>query len=265
MKKKKGVKILVSNDDGVHSKGIHILADCLRTLGEIYIVAPDRERTAAGHSLTLHKPLRIDKIGERIFSLNGTPTDCITLGVNNIIGDKPDLVVSGINKGANLGDDITYSGTVSAAMEGTILGIPSFAISQVGEGDFKFEVAGEFALRLSKLIIKYGLLKNTFLNINVPNLSLGEIRGVKIASLGKRIYDQNTIVEKVDPRGKKYYWIGSNSVKWEERKDTDNIAIEGGMISITPIHLDLTDYSSMIRLKEWEEILNTDIKRRRRR
>lgn len=259
--KKKDVKILVSNDDGVHSKGLHILAGCLRTLGDVYIVAPDRERTAAGHSLTLHKPLRIDRIGERISSLNGTPTDCITLGVNNIMGERPDLIVSGINKGGNLGDDITYSGTVSAAMEGTILGIPSFAISQVGDDDFQFNVAAEFALNLARLIIRHGLSNGTFLNVNVPNLPWEDIRGVRMTSLGKRIYDQNTIIEKVDPRGRKYYWIGSNSVRWEDKKGTDNIAIEEGMISITPIHLDLTDYSSMKRLKEWEEILSLDIKR----
>lgn len=264
MKKNKGIKILVSNDDGVHSKGIHILAEYLRDLGEVYIVAPDRERTAAGHSLTLHKPLRIEAIGERIFSLNGTPTDCINLGVNNIIGEKPDLIVSGINKGANLGDDITYSGTVSAAMEGTILGIPSFAISQVGDSDFQFSVAAEFAIYLAKLIIRDGLPKDTLLNVNVPNLSMSEIKGVRMTLLGKRIYDQNTIIEKIDPRGKKYYWIGSNRVKWEERKDTDNIAIEEDMISVTPIHLDLTDYSSMKRLKEWEGILSMGIKGRKK-
>ena len=264
MKKNKNIKILVSNDDGVHSKGLHILAKHLMSLGDVCMVAPDRERTAAGHSLTLHKPLRIDKIGEKIFSLNGTPTDCITLGVNNIMRGRPDLIVSGINKGGNLGDDITYSGTVSAAMEGTLLGIPSFAISQVADDDFQFDVAAEFALHLARLIIKHGLSKGTFLNVNVPNLPWSGIKGVRLTSLGKRIYDQNMIIEKVDPRGKKYYWIGSNSVKWEERKDTDNIAIEESMISITPIHLDLTDYSSIKKLKEWEGALSKNIKRGRK-
>lgn len=251
--KKPIIKILVSNDDGVHSKGLHILAAALKSLGEVYVVAPDRERNAAGHALTLHKPLRVEQLKERVYSISGTPTDCINLGIR-IMKGKPHLVVAGINKGENLGDDVTYSGTVSAAMEGTLLGIPSFAVSMAGEGDYHFDTAAQFAKRLAAQVLKQGLPKDTLLNVNVPNLPKEKIQGVKLTCLGKRAYE-DVIVEKVDPRGKKYYWIAGNRIIFEGRSNTDFQALQAGKISVTPLKLDLTDYATLDQIKSWESLL----------
>ena len=244
--------ILVSNDDGIHSEGIKALARALKRVGEVFIVAPDRERSAASHSLTLHKPLRVEKIGPNAYAINGTPTDCINLAVNGILKKRPDLVVSGINKGGNLGDDVTYSGTVSAAMEGTLLGIPSFAISlvSISRENFDFKNAARFAARLARFILKNRLPKDTLLNINVPDVD--EIKGYRITKQGKRLYG-DAIVEKVDPRGKKYYWIGGDILKWEGGgEDTDFKAITSNFISITPVHLDMTNYASFKELHKWK-------------
>jgi 5'-nucleotidase len=253
---KGAMKLLITNDDGIHSQGLKALAKRLRSVGEVSIVAPDRERNAAGHSITLHKPLRVQPMGLRTFSVNGTPTDCVNLAVNGILKQKPDLVISGINKGGNLGDDITYSGTVSGAMESTILGIPSVAVSQVGEEPYHFDAAARVVARLARLIQRLGLSQDTFLNVNVPNLPLKAIRGVRITGLGKRIFDSSMIVKKTDPRGREYYWIGENRVKWEPRKNTDHEAIEQGFVSVTPIHMDLTNYSVLGHMRSWESVLS---------
>src|SRR4030042_6381203 len=163
-------KILVTNDDGIHSKGILVLAKALREVGDVFVVAPDREESAIAHSITLHRPLRVEKIKKNYYAVDGTPADCVHLGVNVLLPDRPELIVAGINKGGNLGDDVTYSGTVSAAFEGTLLGIPSFAISIDARSHFKFHTAARFAVRVARYIAKTGLPKNTFLNINVPNV-----------------------------------------------------------------------------------------------
>jgi len=238
--------ILVSNDDGIDSEGIISLANALKKVGEVHVVAPDRERSAAGHSLTLHEPLRVEEVGRRMYAVNGTPTDCINLAVNGILPKRPDLVVSGINKGANLGDDVTYSGTVSAAMEGTLLDIPSFAVSLATKRKRPFEVAAAFAVKLARHILKNGLPRDTLLNVNVPPSK--NIKGHRITRQGKRIYD-NAIIEKVDPRGKKYYWIGGNELKWEGDHETDFYAVSKKYISITPVHLDLTNYDAIEELQ----------------
>jgi 5'/3'-nucleotidase len=247
--------ILVTNDDGIRSEGIGVLARALKRLGEVYVIAPDRERTAAGHSLTLHKPLRIEPMGPRTYGVSGTPTDCVNLAVNEIMPRRPDLVVSGINRGGNLGDDVTYSGTVSAAMEGTLLGIPSIAVSQLGEDRFHFETAARFAVRLARLVHRAGLPPDTLLNVNVPDLPPREIKGMRVTCLGRRVFDTDNVIKKQDPRGKTYYWIGGNRIAWEERKDTDQEAVESGRISLTPVHLDLTNYSALAVLREWERRL----------
>lgn len=250
--KKPQLIILVSNDDGVRSEGIHALADALRPLGTVYVVAPDRERSAAGHSLTLTHPLRVEKTGERVYAVDGTPTDCVNLAVNGILrGRKIALLASGINKGANMGDDITYSGTVSAAFEGTILGIPSIAVSLVSKNDFRFDAAADFAARAARRILRHGLPKDTLLNINVPGLDAAEIRGVRITRQGKRIYG-DAIVEKKDPRGRKYYWIGGDASRSEEIPGSDLEAVEKNFISVTPLHLDLTDYAGIRALRRWK-------------
>ena len=240
----------MSNDDGIHSEGLIALAQVLEDLGEVFVVAPDREQSAASHSLTLHRPLRIHEINSHWFSINGTPSDCIILGVNGILRDrKPDLIASGINKGANLGDDIIYSGTVSAAREGTLLGIPSFAISIVSRNDFHFETASNFAKSLSRYILENGLPPNTVLNVNVPNVAEKKIKSFEITRQGRRIYS-DVVVEKVDPRGKKYYWIGGGEPGYDASQGgTDFKAVNDNRISITPLSLDLTSYANVDELK----------------
>ncbi len=251
--------ILVTNDDGIFSPGIKILAKTLKDIGDVYIVAPETEQSAVAHALTLHRPLRFDKVGSKTYFLNGTPTDCVIIGVNKLLPRRPDIIVSGINNGANLGDDITYSGTVAAAIEGTLLGIPSIAVSLVrGNKDgnssrmvsSRFQAAANFAKELSVTVLEKGLPKDTLLNINVPISS--KIQGVKLTKQGKPIYD-NSIKELVDPRGRKYYWIGGGEQQWEPGENTDFEAVQNGYISITPVHLDLTNYEALKHLaKKWE-------------
>ena len=246
--------ILVTNDDGVYSPGIQMLAKRLRELDSVVIVAPDRERSAAGHSMTLHRPLLIEQLKESMYSVNGTPTDCVNIAVKGLLREIPRLVVSGINKGPNLGDDVTYSGTVAGAIEGILLGIPSFAISMNGREDFKFAEGAEVAMRTAKMVLEQGLPAGTLLNVNVPNLPLSEILGTRITRLGKRIYHQMT-VERVDPRGKKYYWIGGGEPDWEREAGTDFDAVDRDLVSITPLHLDLTDYAVFDRLRPLERMV----------
>lgn len=245
--------ILVTNDDGVFSPGIQILAKRLKELGAVVIVAPDRERSAAGHSMTLHRPLLIEQLKDDVYSVNGTPTDCVNIAVKGLLKEPPWLVVSGINKGPNLGDDVTYSGTVAGAIEARLLGVPSFAISLAARENFRFAEAAEVALKVAVMIREQGEAEGTLLNINVPNCRVDEMRGTAITRLGKRIYHQMT-VERVDPRGKKYYWIGGGEPEWEKGEGTDFDAVERRMVSVTPLHLDLTDYASFDRLKQVERL-----------
>lgn len=246
------IKILVTNDDGIYSEGIIVLAKALNEIGEVFVVAPDREKSAIAHSLTLHRPLRVEKIKRNVYAVDGTPADCVHLGVNAILPKKPQLIVSGINKGGNLGDDITYSGTVSAAFEGTLLGIPSFAISLVARSHFKFHIAARFAIKVARYIIKKGLPKDTLLNINVPNLDEKDIKSYKITQQGRWIHNGSVVIEKMDPRGKKYYWIGGGELVFDKRRNTDFEAVSNSYISITPLNLDLTNYSSIRHLKKWK-------------
>jgi 5'-nucleotidase len=248
--------ILVTNDDGVYSPGIQMLAKRLRDLDAVVIVAPDRERSAAGHSMTLHRPLLIEQIKDGVYSVNGTPTDCVNIAIKGLLTETPRLVVSGINKGPNLGDDVTYSGTVAGAIEARILGVPSFAVSLAAREDFRFAEAAEVAFRVAGSIFEHGLSADTLLNVNVPNLPVQEIAGTAITRLGKRIYHQMT-VERIDPRGKKYYWIGGGEPDWEREQGTDFDAVDRNLVSITPLHLDLTDYASFDRVKPMESLAYT--------
>lgn len=245
--------ILVTNDDGVRSPGLLSLFNTMKELGEAYIIAPDRERSAVSHSLTMHRPLKVEELRDHVYSINGTPTDCVAVGINKILPEKPAFVVSGINKGANLGDDITYSGTVSAAIESTIMGIPSFAISLVitkqSSLPLNFEPASNFALKIGRYILDNSLPYDTLLNVNVPNVPLNTIKGMKLTRQGKRIYD-DSIQETFDPHGEKHYWIGGGRPFWEHGEDTDIQAIQDNCISVTPIHLDLTNYDALKFLKE---------------
>jgi len=252
--------ILVTNDDGIHAAGLAALAAALAPLGEVYVVAPDREQSAVGHALTLHRPLRVERVAERRFAVNGTPSDCVNLGVLGLLPDPPALVVSGINHGSNLGDDVTYSGTVSAAMEGTLLGVPSMAVSQLDGEAGGFEDAGRIAELVAARALVEGLPAKTLLNVNVPR---GEVRGVRMTRLGHRVYREK-VVQEVDPRGRPYYWIGAGPPEWREDEASDIAAVHAGWASVTPLHLDLTHFGALGRMSEWEAGLNALLRKRRR-
>ena len=245
------MRILISNDDGINSEGLNSLSEAVIDLAcEVFIVAPDRDQSAASHSLSLHRPLRAEKIAENIFSVDGTPTDCINLAVNGLLKDKrPDLILSGINKAGNMGDDITYSGTVSAAMEGTLLKIPSVAFSLDSRNDFKFDTASHYAKIITEYVLRNGLPEGTLLNVNIPNLDLGDIKGIKVTRQGKRLYNE-PIVEKIDPRGKEYFWIGGNELDYVDIDESDFVSVLQGFVSVTPIKLDLTDYDYINSLSD---------------
>ncbi|MEA3454397.1 MAG: 5'/3'-nucleotidase SurE [Candidatus Caldatribacteriota bacterium] len=249
------MKILLTNDDGIYSEGIQILKKQLDNIAEVTVIAPDRERSTIGHAMTLRKPLRIRKV--KIdgnfweFSLDGTPADCVIVGLLEIMKDKkPDLIVSGINRGPNLGDDIIYSGTVSAAMEGAMRNIPSLAVSIAGFEDFKFESASLFTKKIVMNLTKNNLPSNLVLNINFPNMDYEEIKGVEITRHGKRVYqDEVKIIH--DPQGTTHYWLGGELPEGNIEPDTDFEAIYNNKVSITPLSLDLTNYNIMPKVKDW--------------
>jgi 5'-nucleotidase len=240
--------ILVTNDDGVHAPGLRALADAVRPLGAVTIIAPDREQSATSHSLTLHRPLRINHVEEGVLSVDGTPTDCVLLGVHGFLKTKPGLVVSGINHGPNMGEDVSYSGTVSAATEGTFLGIPSIAVSLATWTPQDFEPAKAIVRHLIRTLFARGIPSRLCLNVNIPAVPRGEIRGLRVTRLGRRVY-HDVIVEKRDPRGKLYYWIGGEDVTWENDETSDWHAVQSGYVSLTPLSLELTDYRSMVELE----------------
>ena len=253
--------VLVTNDDGINAPGLAALAEALAPLGDVYVVAPEREQSTVGHALTLHRPLRVDRLAERRFAVNGTPSDCVNLAVLGLLPAEPTLVVSGINHGSNLGDDVTYSGTVSAAMEGTLLGIPSVAVSLVGPEQGGFGEAGKIARLIAMRTLVEGLPPKTLLNVNVPG---GRPKGIRFARLGHRVYKEKMVEEK-DPRGKTYYWIGAGPPLWDDREATDIIAVQDGYAAVTPLHLDLTHYAALRRLGDWEAALNAQLRPRRKR
>jgi len=240
--------ILVTNDDGVYAPGIRALFDAVQPLGRAVIVAPEQDKSAVSHSLTMNRPLRVRGLETDIYTLDGTPTDCVTIGMNKVLPGRPDLIVSGINPGVNLGDDISYSGTVSAAIEGTMYGIPSLAFSLAGEAPFDFSIAARVVLKLTSMAISFGLPENTLLNINIPDRPGAEIRGIRYTCQGRRVY-KNAIQETFDPRQRKHYWIGGGTVQWSEGDNTDEQALRRGYISVTPIQLDLTNHAGIDFLK----------------
>jgi len=240
--------ILVTNDDGIAAEGLRTLAEAMRPLGEVVIIAPDREQSATSHSLTLHRPLRIRKVADGILSVDGTPTDCVLLGVHGFLKEPPTLVVSGINHGPNLGNDVLYSGTVSAASEGAFLGIPSIAFSLAAWESSDFGPAGRIAASLVRLLLRHGLKAGMCLNVNIPPVPEAEIRGLRVARLGRRVF-HDVIVEKTDPRGKSYYWIGGENPTWEQDEASDFHAVTHGFVSVTPLSFELTDYKAIVELE----------------
>jgi len=244
--------IMVTNDDGIHAPGINALAAALQELGEVTVVAPDRERSAAGHSLTLHSPLRVFELRPGYYAVDGTPTDCVNMGIHSLLRTKPDLVVSGINHGPNLGDDITYSGTVAAAMEANLMGIPAIAVSlSTFERHGHFDDAAQVALRVARQVLATGLPADTFLNVNIPDCPESEMGEPLVTRQGTRSFI-GTIIDKTDPRGRKYFWIGSEEPAFNDDPGTDFHALNRRHVSITPLHLDLTNYESIKILKEWK-------------
>lgn len=244
--------ILASNDDGVHAPGLHALAEALRPLGRVVVVAPDRERSAAGHAVTLHRPLRLTRVQADWYAVDGTPTDCVHLGIHGLLKEMPDLVVSGINAGGNLGDDLTYSGTVSVALEACLFGVPSVAFSLVAREEFHFETAARVAATLSRAVVSRRLPRGTFLNVNVPNVAdEAEILGLRMTRQGQRIFGDG-VAESVDPRGRSFYWIGARELGYvEEDVGTDVDAVARGFVSVTPVRTDLTDHNFLGDLRRW--------------
>ncbi len=241
--------ILVTNDDGINAPGLALLANAMMDLGEVYVFAPDRQQSAVGHGVSLHKPLRVSRLKDHWFMVDGTPTDCVMLAVRSLIGRRPDLVVSGINTGANLGDDVTYSGTVAGAFEGMLLGVPSFAISNTSHRPQHLEAAARFAPKLGRYILEHGLPEDTALNVNLPDIPYEALQGVEITRMGRRNY-QDEIVRREDPRGGTYYWIGGAEPDHVIESGTDFEAIENKKISITPLHRDLTHHAVLHRFFE---------------
>ena len=247
----KRLKILLSNDDGIRSEGLKVLYEKLSEFADVIVVAPDRERSAVGRALTLHRPLRCEQVDENWYAVDGTPTSCVYIGVHAIMnGQKPDMIIGGINRGPNLGEDITYSGTVSVAMEGALLGIPSIAFSLATFKNFQWDSAGEWAKRIVLRAYEQGIPEKCCLNVNIPNLPYEEIRGIKITKQGKKAYSEK-VEERRDPWGRIYYWIGGEEPNWKAEPGTDYWAIKNGYISITPVHLDLTDYRALEVLKNY--------------
>ncbi len=256
MSSSKTRRILVTNDDGIHAPGIRALAKAMATLGEVWVVAPEKTQNAVGRAMTLHKPLRLRQIRSRWFAVNGTPADCVTLAVCKLLeAELPTIVVSGINKGWNLGDDVTNSGTVAGALEGMLHGIPSMAVSLEDCSRASYAIASNYAAQLAERILKSGLPEGTILNVNVPSSKKETIAGIQFTSLSQRRYDK-PVVEKIDPRGGSYFWIAGERVSWARKKPSDHDTVEKNMVSVTPLHLDLTDYEALNSLKSWEKILS---------
>ena len=245
--------ILVTNDDGIRAGGLAALALAAEALGEVWVVAPESEQSAMAHALTLHHPLRVRPYGERRFSVDGTPTDCVFFAALHLCPRKPTLVLSGVNRGANVGDDVAYSGTVSAALEGVIMGFPGIASSLVirdtgGERDYG--PAAEVTVELAREVLARGLPSKVYLNVNVPQLPRAEIKGVRVTTLGHRTYDDR-IISCEDPRGRPYYWIGGKGFESKDIPGSDCNAVSEGYVSVTPLHADPTHRDGLAMLRGW--------------
>jgi 5'/3'-nucleotidase len=250
-------RILVTNDDGYFSEGIQALAVALQPLGEVTIVAPQTEASAVGHALTLRRPLRLEKVGERIYSVDGTPTDCVNIAIDEVLEGRPDLVISGINKGLNIGDDVTYSGTVAGALEGALLGYQAIAVSlEFTRNTWNFKSAAAAASSFAALLLERPLPYRTFLNINVPQ---GRPAGVRVTVQAKRNH-VTKVDQRLDPRQRPYFWIEEAQDDWERDTRSDHEAIRDGYISVTPLHPDLTDHSALSMVEALAQSLAAGVK-----
>jgi 5'-nucleotidase len=250
-------RILVTNDDGIHSDGLEKLEEALRSIGDVYVVAPMSEMSGASHSLTLARPLRIRQLDDRHWAIDGTPTDCVTLALNKILPNdqRPHICVSGINHGGNLGDDATYSGTVAGAMEATILGVPGIALSLVGRDNSDFTSAAIIAVAAARKVLEEGLPEGTLLNINIPQ---GEVKGVRVTRQGIK-NARPVITEHIDPRGKPYFWIGEEYFNTNTAEGTDYNAVELGYVSVTPLRSDMTDHQALTALETWNYLKDSEL------
>ncbi|VVC76190.1 5'-nucleotidase SurE [Aquicella siphonis] len=248
------MKILISNDDGVHAPGLMYLANALEKTADITVVAPDRNRSGVSNSLTLENPLRVVTASNGYYSVNGTPTDCVHLAVTGLLKEMPDMVVSGINEGSNLSDDVLYSGTVAAATEGRFLGLPSIAISLAGPRCEHYDTAAQIAKILVERLRETPLTSDTILNVNVPDVPFAELRGIQVTRLGTRHIAEPTI-KAIDPRGRKIYWVGQPGPEQDAGPGTDFYAVNTGYVSVTPLHLDLTHYKVLDELSNWVQPL----------
>jgi 5'-nucleotidase len=249
--------ILITNDDGCDAPALAALAKALSGLGRVTVFAPDHNWSAAGHTKTMHKPLRITESslpdGTPLFVTTGTPSDCVGLALLGVVPETPDMVISGINQGSNLGHDITYSGTVAAAMEAAVFGIAAIAASQEEAGDARgdLEFAAGIVADLARRLLSDGLPGNTFLNVNFPALPSAEVRGIQITRLGRRVY-RDVLIRRLDPRGRPYYWIGGDPPAGDPDDGTDMGAVARGYVSVTPLNLDMTDSQLLNRLSSWD-------------
>ncbi|HEX6091375.1 MAG TPA: 5'/3'-nucleotidase SurE [Gemmatimonadales bacterium] len=245
------MNILCSNDDGILAPGLALLADACREVGDVTVVAPDREQSGTSHSLTLHRPLRPARRPDGAFQVDGTPTDCVMLALETLMPERPDFVFSGVNHGPNMGEDVLYSGTVSAAMEGVMLGVPGVAISFAGSDP---EMMGTYRETLVRLIRRITSAedypRDTLLNINLPRLPAAEVKGVRVTRLGSR-YFSDSLTRMKDPWGREIMWIGGGTITWTGGEDADHAAVAEGFISITPLHMDLTNYSLIETVRGW--------------
>lgn len=245
------MKILISNDDGINARGIELLEAACREVGDVTVVAPDREQSASSHALTMRRPLRTEKRGEGRFQVDGTPTDCVLLALEVVVDTKPDFVFSGVNHGPNMGEDVLYSGTVAAAMEGLSLGIPGIAMSYAGRDLRVLETQRTWIRKLAGDLAKVKTFpEETLLNINFPPIPGDQIRGVRVTSLGRRVYS-NSVRRMLDPWDRETYWIGGGTSKWSGGDDSDFRAVQEGYISVTPVHVDLTNYGLLEEVKSW--------------
>ena len=227
------------------------LVEAALRIGEVDVVAPDRQQSATSHSLTVHRPLRVTTVGERRHVIDGTPTDCVLIAVNQLLPERPDFVLSGVNHGPNMGEDVLYSGTVAAAMEGTILGIPSVAVSFTSRSHERLPgYADALESLLRGLIGRDGFPTETFFNVNLPDIPAEEVQGVRITTLGRRVYS-DSLTRREDPSGREYFWIGGGVSSWSGRDDSDFRAVRAGCISVTPLHLDLTNYGLINEVRSW--------------
>jgi 5'-nucleotidase len=251
------MKILISNDDGYMAPGIKALADAMALLGDITVVAPDRNRSGASNSLTLENPLRVNQLENGVYRVEGTPTDCVHLAITGLLDEEPDMVIAGINSGANLGDDVLYSGTVAAAIEGRFLGLPAIAISLNGHTATHFETAAWAAKKVVSQLLASSLPADTILNINVPDIPIDEITGFESTRLGRR-HKAEPVVKELDPRGRLMYWVGPAGDEEDAGPGTDFHAINRGAVSVTPIQIDLTRYDAIDGVANWLEGISCD-------